>query len=365
MRDGWSEAIRNDFDKTWNNEYNDFWRWYWRPNGALPLQRLLNSLLYLSYPSRLADEEPVSTFKWQMYSSKKAVMLFVGVISTCSTLLVHRHLELRHVDFDAARTLGKDTSRPDTKHTCPSLHQQQNKDNEHSPLLFKEHSLLICRTPKVGSLELRGIAAAQGQDKPFEVPELNRPLYGRNTRRYHWCRWVSSLFTWRECDAYSFCATSCPSNLVGLSRSGALSSFLEDYSQHEAKPRYDAASLSHMDIKWSISQVLWVKLQCKLNSIFLESGCSAFWAPPHYCRCGIHDCRVDWEVYKVEEHSIGSVLKLHLPQQYLPLGTNTSLHKRRYRRRDYLTPDLLTMLNEATREEQDFFDYKPFTLEDL
>ncbi len=66
------------------------------------------------------------------------------------------------------------------------------------------------------------------------------------------------------------------------------------------------------------------------------------WAPPQYCQCGLHDCGVNWKIYKIEQHSVQSVLKYYFPQKYLPLANGMEiLHTRKYTKKEYLTEDIL------------------------
>ena len=53
-------------------------------------------------------------------------------------------------------------------------------------------------------------------------------------------------------------------------------------------------------------------------------------------------------------------------QKSICSSTNeTVFHKRLYNVRDYLTREILEILNQATREEQEFFGYEALKVEDL
>lgn len=107
--------------------------------------------------------------------SKKNITVVAVLVSICSTFLIHIRLSVLKTK---ARELIKvvDAPIPTTPpitNTCPSLFKQQNKDNEHLPLVFERHNLVVCRTPKVGSIELRGVANSYHQNASFVPLTLN------------------------------------------------------------------------------------------------------------------------------------------------------------------------------------------------
>jgi len=83
--------------------------------------------------------------------------------------------------------------------------------------------------------------------------------------------------------------------------------------------------------------------------------------PPQHCRCGIWDCNVKWKTYKIEEHSITSIMSDLIPGPWIPPpeGNDSRFNQNKYNERDYFTSDVLEILNNITSVERGLFGYDP------
>jgi len=302
-----------------------------------------------------------------MRSSKTTTALCILFISSFSTLFIHSQLSISSSNTrELFKTSFRSTTTKSNNKQCPSLYKQQNTDNEHSPLIFEDHDLLVCRTPKVGSLELRGIAAAYHEDTPYQPLSLNRP-YTNHT--------LSDIQNIQQFQHYLYNDAVKRVMFVRHPVNRILSGFLEvaRFRVFWTKihgMRRNLGTTPNAFGTWITSGAFRQHYQSTCNEYSTQQSLHRaiqHWAPPQHCRCGVYECGVEWQVYKIEDYgSIGSVLSKYLPEKYLPASTtNKTLHKRSYKVRDYLAPKTLEILNEATREEQEFFGYKPLTINDL
>ncbi len=248
---------------------------------------------------------------------------------------------------------------------CPSHYQNENNRNEHSPLVFKKDNLLVCRSPKVGSNELRSVATAYETDSKFIPPTVNEPYHGsilaniKNVDLFHHYLYDSNvtriMFVRHPVHRLL-------SAFIQTAR-GRLFWKLHGFSKNlKASPKTFRKWINNRDLFFK-----YYSGTCHANSTELNTHFKIqHWAPPQHCRCGLHDCEVNWKIYKIEQHSVQSVLKDYLPQKYLPPANATEiLHTRKYTKKDYLTKDILDFLNYVTKEEQAFFGYKPLTINDI
>ena len=249
--------------------------------------------------------------------------------------------------------------------TCPSQYRNKNNNNEHSPLLFKKYNLMVCRSPKVGSNELRSVATAYETDKPFVPPSANEPYEGSI---------LATIRNSREFNHYLYDDDVTRIMFVRHPVHRVLSAFLQTakgglfWRLHGFDRNMGATPESFR--RWIQDPDIFYKYyhsECNANSTSFDIHYKIqHFAPPQHCRCGIHDCKVKWKVFKIEQHTIRSVLKDHLPGKYLPPANSTEiLHKRKYTVRDYLTDDILAFLNLVTKEEREFFGYDPLRVDDL
>lgn len=251
------------------------------------------------------------------------------------------------------------------KETCPSQYQNENNKNEHSPLIFRTANLAICRSPKVGSNELRSIAEAYESDKPFRPPTYNRPYGGNILAKVKGAKAFSRYLYGNDVTRIMFVRHPVDRVLSAFLQSARSRPF---WTLHGFTKNLGASPKTFR--QWAMNKKLFYKYyhsECNENSTEMDLHSKIqHWAPPQHCRCGIYDCGVQWNVYKIEEHSIQSVLSEHLPQKYLPPANATEiLHKMEYTKKDYLTDDILAFLNLVTREEQEYFGYEPLTVNDL
>lgn len=254
-------------------------------------------------------------------------------------------------------------------HTCSSLYKQQNRDNEHSPLVFKDYNLVVCRTPKVGSLEVRGIAAAHDANALYQPLQKNRPYTGNHT--------LSDISSATEFQQYLYGDNVTRIMFVRHPILRILSGFLEVArfrvfwtKIHSLKRNLGTTPLAFQT--WITSGAFQQHYHSTCNDDSVNKSLNRaiqHWAPPQHCRCGMYDCGIKWQVYKLEEHNggIAKILSRHLPETYLPKtrGTETIHHQRSYNLTDYLTLEVLEILNQATDEEQEFFGYIPLTINDI
>jgi hypothetical protein len=254
-------------------------------------------------------------------------------------------------------------------HTCLSLYKQQNRDNEHSPLVFRDFNLVVCRTPKVGSLELRGIAAALDANSVYQPLEKNRPYIGNQT--------LSDVSNINEFQQYLYGDSVSRIMFVRHPILRILSGFLEVArfrvfwtKIHSFQRNLGTTPLAFQS--WVTSGVFRQHYHSTCNEDSVNKSLNRaiqHWAPPQHCRCGIHDCGIKWQVYKLEEHNggIAGILSRYLPAKHLSntRSNDTIHHQRSYNLTDYLTPEVLEILNQDTKEEQEFLGYKPLTVNNI
>eukprot|EP00977_Amphora_coffeiformis_P012413 scaffold3069_cov215-Amphora_coffeaeformis.AAC.14 len=266
---------------------------------------------------------------------------------------------------------------PSSPRPCPSLFQQKSRDNEHVPLLFEEHNLVVCRTPKVGSLEIRSVHDAVQNNRSFTMMP-NRGYRGKTAADLD----TLDEFDWYMHDTPFLDNTTSPSTAVHRIMF-VRHPVVRILSGFKEVSMYLLSSMNKHK-KWKGSPQdfrLWVDSPSGLNAsyhrtcdensqnISLHSHRQHV-GPPQHCRCGIFECGVEWTVYKLEEHTIQSVFHKHgIPDHFLPPpttnGTNLLHARRGYRKADYLAPDILERLNRITLEERLFFGYPPLTIEDV
>lgn len=244
--------------------------------------------------------------------------------------------------------------------TCPSHYKNAFNDNEFSPVVFSGHNLTVCRTAKTGSQEVRAVSSAYESDVTFlekvdprsfnqsilasidDSTLFNQYLYGDQFTRIMFVRHPV---------------------LRILSGFLQIANKFEFWDAHDMQ-RHDKSPASFH--KWVLNETLffrYYRTQCDSRSKDTDLHPKLqHYAPPQYCRCGISDCGVQWNFYRLEDQPIRSVLSKYLPEKYLKPESDTEImHKREYSKRDYLTDEVLSFLNTATKQEQDFFGYKPLT----
>lgn len=262
------------------------------------------------------------------------------------------------------------TNSKESKVPCDSLYRKRGgkgiDGNEHSPLVFHRHNILICRNAKVGSEELRRIAQAYETETNFTTTEYSMNfrtlseindtltfhslLYGDSTKRLmfvrHPVRRILSGFiqvtkekSWQE----SFWGEYETEKTIGGGPDDfAFWLYNTTFAQHEYNPTCSNLStqLSMHDNK-------------------------QHFAPPYHCRCGIWDCGVHWEVIRLEDHTIRAVLERYMPGPWIPPPVGPRVHKGSYNASQYLAPDVLDLLNTITAVEQKLYGYKPLTFEEI
>lgn len=280
-----------------------------------------------------------------------------------------------------------DKNDDDTPSSCPSHYLATKQTNEFSPLLFERDNLVVCRTAKVGSTELRISSIAYEEQTTF-ASILNETIHdglGPLEGRYHSLASITNETVFRQ---YLFGGEVHRIMLVRHPVLRILSGFKEIAQSQRFWQHHELNHVSKEDYKKPESFQQWIlnaddpqtvhqsfaKLyHSNCDDASLETDLHNLWqhyAPPQHCRCGIADCQVQWHYHRLEDSpSLSSIFQPYLPEQYLAAASNKksgqTVHTRRYQKSDYINERVLEILNEATRVEQEYFGYKPLTMKDL
>ena len=254
--------------------------------------------------------------------------------------------------------VGKDKSQVDFTKPCASLHIR-GIDIEHSPLFFGRGDFVVYLTVKVGSTELRMIHNAY-YSKERKFPRK----FNSNQKKAILTKTMSSLknFTMTNNLLHSdhFDRVMFVRHPVRRILSGWLESYAELVDNDKG-----------VDPSGPIAFEQWLKKSHFANH-YIED-CSEFSTsmsthmhfqhvlPPQHCRCGIWDCNVKWKTYKIEEHSITSIMADLIPGPWIPphKESDSRANSKKYNERHYFTPDVLEILNNITSVERELFGYDP------
>jgi len=252
------------------------------------------------------------------------------------------------------------------------------EDRQHSPLIFPRDDLMVCRTPKVGTAELRcmqrsyekkrkfvykGNAQCRPLDRDLSLSELhdltgdpvrfNRYLYSDSVDRVMFVRHPVRRIL---------------SGFLQIAKTKK-EDFWQSYGFDDQGFGPDGFRIFVLNSTFTYEY----DTSCSKSSTYfsLESW-SQHWAPPQHCRCGISECGVEWKVYKIEEHTIGEIMDQYIPGPWIPPYNITTkdnnnkkpkesgkYHSKSYDEKKYLTPDVLEFLNDLTKVEREFYGYEP------
>ena len=267
--------------------------------------------------------------------------------------------------------------------TCPTHYRNEFNDNEFSPIVFPERKLLVCRTPKVGSQEIRAVSTAWKADVPFVEREdprtFNQSILADVEDRSQFHRY---LYDEESYSRIMFVRHPVLRILSGFLQIADKKTFwrLHDMERPSRKDNLYASPESFH--RWVLNETLltrYYRSECDdaddrsmtMKDIDLHPKLQHY-APPQYCRCGITDCGVTWKHYRLEDgKSIRDILHQDggIPDKYLkPDGSSEQIMHQRsylYSKRDYLTDEVLEYLNKITNKEQHFFGYQPLTAADI
>jgi len=265
--------------------------------------------------------------------------------------------------------------------TCPTHYRNTFNDNEFSPIIFPERNLMVCRTPKVGSQEIRAVSTAWKADVPFveraDPRTFNQSILADVTDPLQFHRY---LYDEESYSRIMFARHPVLRILSGFLQVADKKTFWRLH-EMERPSRKDSAYASPKSFhRWVLNESLltrYYRPECDdavdmtLRDIDLHPKLQHY-APPQYCRCGMTDCGVKWNYYRLEDgKSIRDILKnFGIPEKYLKQPDETGvqiMHQRSYlySKRDYLTDEVLAYLNRLTKREQAFFGYQPLTAADL
>jgi len=263
---------------------------------------------------------------------------------------------------------------------CPSLYKTGGH-NEHSPVIFEREQVVVCRTPQAGTKFLRDLTVSYVNsnidtfppdesmhagfqhinptlDKVTSVDDFHHYLFGDNAKRvmvvrHPVTRILAGFYEIASTQPDKFWKT-----LYGFDEShGSGPKAFEHWLKYSKFVTQDY----HSDCVSNGSASMGV-LDQSLHPQLQE------WAPGQHCRCGINDCGVQWEIYKIEEVPVYNAIA-----GYLPSLQNMIVKKKlakdniletytedQFDANAYLTDEVLNILNPLTKEEQDFFGYEPY-----
>lgn len=349
-----------------------------------------------------SNGHPSNGHQSEVHSSKKKAMthtknkrclsgIFLFAIVCCAILMLEQlgksHLNplanrAKHTANGKVKNKKKNKKKnkrlkklpPFKRPICQSLYKTKGnkkyeyEDRQHSPLIFRRDKVMVCRTPKVGSAELRCMQRSYENKAEFEMLKNSdcRPVE-RDT--------VSEFHDFEEPDRHKYWLYSKEVDRVMFVRHPVkriLSGFIQiaKTKQEDFWQSYGFFNKGHSPeaFRWWLFNSTFIyeyDTTCsKASTYFSLESWSQHWAPPQHCRCGIWDCDVDWKIYKVEEQSIGTVMAEYVPGPWVPNDADRSknYHSKSYDEKEYLTPEVLKFLNELTKEEQEFFGYKPYKI---
>lgn len=254
--------------------------------------------------------------------------------------------------------VGEDKSEVDLTKPCASLHMR-GINIEHSPLLFDRDDLVVCRAAKVGSTELRMIHNAYYSNERKFPRKFNS-----NKKKAILTKTLSSLKNFTMTNNLLHSDHFDRVMFVRHPVRRILSGWLESYAML-------IDNYKGVDPSGPIAFEQWLKKLVFANH-YIED-CSEFSTsmsthmyfqhvlPPQHCRCGIWDCNVKWKTYKIEEHSVTSIMADLIPGPWIPphKENDSRANSKKYNERDYFTSDVLEILNNITSVERELFGYDP------
>jgi len=223
-------------------------------------------------------------------------------------------------------------------------------ESEKSPLVISQANLTVCRVAKGGSLLVRSLIYSYFFEEPFRVlpnipTQQNAPTLGQLTdpihvlathRRIMFVRHpvTRTLSGWLQngCKLHSWVAH----------KGACTPTRFKEWLHGEFTQDYDAncgaATLAKDSTTWK-----------------------QHWAPPQHCKCGM-PCGVPWEMFKVEQHPVQSILGplLNFTAASVPLA----VHSGNYHglsKAEFLPAPVLQFLNYKTKQEQLHLGYEPFS----
>lgn len=209
-------------------------------------------------------------------------------------------------------------------------------NNEHAPLYLPEKKLLVCRTPKVGSLYLRSVFKAYRENRTYTTL-LNKPILPRDNILISRKANMTVLFG-NDTERILFVRDPLTRTLAG-------------YLEMEHKP-----SPEHFR-KWANSVFTREYRDiCDTKATRLSMDPRRqHWTPAQFCRCGLEQFHVPFRILKIERISPRSVLRSWFDNKYL--GSNQSTHSRSYNASSYLTPAVTAHILNITARERHYFEY--------
>ena len=278
--------------------------------------------------------------------------------------------------------LSPPTGREKTENeSCPTHYRNGFNDNEFSPIIFPERKLLVCRTPKVGSQEIRAISTAWKADVPFveraDPKTFNQSILADVEDPLQFHRY---LYDEESYSRIMFVRHPVLRILSGFLQIADKKTFWRLHDMERPSRKDNSYASPESFHRWVLNETLltrYYRSECDgaddmtMKDIDLHPKLQHY-APPQYCRCGITDCGVKWNYYRLEDgKSIRDILNQDggIPEKYLkPDETSEQIMHQRsylYSKRDYLTDKVLEYLNKMTTKEQQYFGYQPLTAADL
>jgi hypothetical protein len=246
--------------------------------------------------------------------------------------------------------------------SCPSLYKL-GTGSEHSPLVFQQDNLLVCRTPKVASTLLRNSIA-----KPYYLHHHNdTSLFNLATHLQQMTlakvrdkqQFIDYLYS-NKTRRIMFVRHPVTRILSGFMESASVEGFwTELYNFTES---YNGSPKSFELWLTNSSFFREYDVDCDPKNSFEQSNhpMRQHWQPPQHCRCGISDCRVEWTIYRIEDEPVGQIMARYLPILSGAINETSSEHVKQYNASMYFNERVLSILNKLTMKEQRFFGYEPY-----
>lgn len=210
--------------------------------------------------------------------------------------------------------------------------------SEHIPLYLPEKRLLVCRTPKVGSLYLRSVFMAHKRNESYNTLR-NAPLDASSGVFLSNTTDISVLFG-NGTDRLFFVRDPLTRTLAG---------YLE-MAHHRTSP-------SHFR-NWTFTRFAKDYTdKCDENARHKSMDSrKQHWSPAQFCRCGFDKFKIPFRTFKIEEVSPHSILGPWFDAKYL--GPSMRTHGRSYEVSKYLTHDVSEYIRNVTRRERQYFGYE-------
>lgn len=230
---------------------------------------------------------------------------------------------------------------------------------EVSPILFEldsqDNTVVVCRTPKVGSLLIRSMAVAHADKEPYKTQK------NRDVRHLTHANVTVALKG--PVEGYRLL-----NSVDGVTRlmfvrhpvERILAGYVELLNP-ETAAKGSVTDKSDQFETW-LNKFLAPRYSSRCTStqqLYSFHGVYQHYLPAQHCRCGM-PCGVDWQFFKTEEHDISEVLSKHVPD--LPRPDSEVVHHNEYIKEDFLTPAAIATLNDMTRTEREFFGYAEYKL---